>query len=369
VSGSGASIPAGRGVLTFAGSVPPQERSARPAVARARTCSVSTVKLIIQVPCLNEEATLPLVFERMPRHIPGVDSVEFLVIDDGSQDDTIEVARRLGVHHVVRHTRNMGLGQSFHDGVHKALEMGADIVVNTDGDNQYPSERIPDLIKPILDGRADIVIADRQTDTIEHFSPLKKRLQRVGSRVVSIAADTDMPDAASGFRAYSREALIRLNTVTRFSYSMETIIQAGNKHLAITSIPVETNPKTRESRLFKRMGEHVWKSAITIIRAYIMYRPMTIFITAAAVLFGAALIPFVRFLILYFFTANSGGTRHIQSLVVGSVLMFAAFLSLALGVIADLIRINRVLIENSLELHKRELFCREAPVVAELPPD
>ena len=238
MSGSVASIPAGRGVLTFAGSVPPQERSARPAVARMPAHGIPTVKLIIQVPCLNEEATLPLVFERMPRHIPGVDSIEFLVIDDGSQDDTVEVARRLGVHHVVRHTRNMGLGQSFHDGVHKALELGADIVVNTDGDNQYPSERIPDLIKPILDGRADIVIADRQTDTIEHFSPLKKRLQKVGSRVVSIAADTDMPDAASGFRAYSREALIRLNTVTRFSYSMETIIQAGNKHLAIASIPV-----------------------------------------------------------------------------------------------------------------------------------
>jgi glycosyltransferase involved in cell wall biosynthesis len=316
------------------------------------------MKLIVQVPCLNEETTLPLVFEHMPRAIPGVDSVEFLVIDDGSKDDTVEVARRLGVHHIVRHTRNMGLGQSFHDGYLKALELGADIVVNTDGDNQYPSDRIPDLIQPILDGRADIVIADRQTDTIDHFSPLKKRLQRVGSKVVSIAADTEMPDAASGFRAYSREALLRLNPVTRFSYSMETIIQAGNKHLSITSIPVQTNPKTRESRLFNRMGEHVVKSAVTIIRAYIMYKPMTIFITSAAVLFVASLIPFIRFFILFFFTANSGGTRHIQSLVVGAVLMIAAFLSLALGVIADLIRINRVLIEDSLELQKRERFDR-----------
>jgi glycosyltransferase involved in cell wall biosynthesis len=327
------------------------------------------VKVIVQVPCLNEETTLPLVFEKMPRSIPGVDSLEFLVIDDGSRDDTFEVARRLGVHHFVRHTRNMGLGQSFHDGVHRALELGADIVVNTDGDNQYPSERIPDLIKPILDGRADIVIADRQTDTIEHFSPLKKRLQKLGSRVVSVAADTDMPDAASGFRAYSRESLIRLNTVTRFSYSMETIIQAGNKRLAIASIPVETNPKTRESRLFKRMGEHVWKSAITIIRAYIMYKPMTLFIAAAALLFAAGLVPFIRFIILYFFAANSGGTRHIQSLLVGSVLMMVAFLSIALGIIADLIRINRVLIENSLELQKREIFSREVPVEAELPSD
>ena len=326
------------------------------------------MKLIVQVPCLNEETTLPMVFENMPRHIPGVDSVEFLIIDDGSQDRTIEVARQLGVHHVVRHTRNMGLGQSFHDGVLKALELGADIVVNTDGDNQYPSARIPDLIQPILDGRADIVIADRQTDTIEHFSPLKKRLQKVGSRVVSIAADTEMPDAASGFRAYSREALLRLNPVTRFSYSMETIIQAGNKRLAISSIPVETNPKTRESRLFNRMGEHVVKSAVTIIRAYIMYKPMTIFITAASVLFAAALIPFIRFLILYFFVANSGGARHIQSLVVGSVLMIVAFLSLALGVIADLIRINRVLIEDSLELQKRERFTSTVPDAGNLLP-
>jgi glycosyltransferase involved in cell wall biosynthesis len=314
------------------------------------------MKVIVQVPCLNEERTLPLVFERMPRSIPGVDTLEFLIVDDGSRDDTVAVARQLGVHHVVRHTRNMGLGQSFQDGVQRALELGADIVVNTDGDNQYPSERIPDLIRPILDGKADIVIADRQTDTIEHFSPLKKRLQKIGSRVVSIAADTDMPDAASGFRAYSREALFRLNTVTRFSYSMETIIQAGNKRLAIASIPVETNPKTRDSRLFKRMGEHVWKSAVTIMRAYIMYKPMTLFITGAVVLGVAALVPFIRFFVYFFFVANQGGTRHIQSLVVGSVLMIAAFLSLALGVIADLIRINRVLIEDSLELQKRARF-------------
>jgi glycosyltransferase involved in cell wall biosynthesis len=319
------------------------------------------VKLIVQVPCLNEEETLPLVLSSIPRHIEGVDAIEFLVIDDGSTDRTVEVARSLGVEHFVRHTGNMGLGQSFHDGVLKALELGADILVNTDGDNQYPSDRIADLIEPILSGSADIVIADRQTDTIDHFSPLKKRLQRIGSRVVNLAADTDVPDAASGFRAYSREALIRINPVTRFSYCTETIIQAGNKHLKIDSIPVVVNPKTRESRLFRSTGEHVMKSAATILRAYMMYRPLTFFATLAAFLFVGGLIPFVRFLALLWFTNNNGGTaRHIQSLVIGSVIMIAAVITLALGVIADLIRINRTLIEDSLEQDKRARFGQPA---------
>jgi glycosyltransferase involved in cell wall biosynthesis len=303
----------------------------------------------------------------MPTHIPGVDVIDFLVVDDGSRDDTVAVARRMGVRNFVHHTRNMGLGQSFHDGALKALEMGADILVNTDGDNQYPSHRIPELIQPILDGQADIVVGDRQTDTIEHFSPAKKFLQRLGSRVVSIAAGTELADAASGFRAYSRESLLRINTVTRFSYCMETIIQAGNKRLAITSVPIETNPKTRESRLFKSTGEHVAKSAITIIRAYIMYKPMTLFISAASILFFAALIPFVRYVVLYFSAAHNGG--HLQSLVAGSVLIMAAFIALALGVIADLIRINRILLEDSLEQEKRHRYATEASLeVRELEP-
>ncbi len=320
------------------------------------------MKLVIQIPCLNEGMTLPLVFENMPTDIPGVDVIEFLVVDDGSRDDTLAVARRMGVRSFVHHTRNMGLGQSFHDGALKALEMGADILVNTDGDNQYPSQRIPDLIRPILDGRADIVIGDRQTDTIEHFSPGKKFLQRVGSRIVSIAAGTDLPDAASGFRAYSREALLRINTVTRYSYCMETIIQAGNKRLAITSVPVETNPKTRESRLFNSTREHVAKSALTIIRAYIMYKPMTLFVSAASILFGAALIPFVRYVILFFSAAQGHTGGHLQSLVAGSVLIMAAFIAFALGVIADLIRINRILLEDSLEQEKRHRYAVEAPL-------
>jgi glycosyltransferase involved in cell wall biosynthesis len=297
----------------------------------------------------------------MPRRIPGVDSVEFLVIDDGSTDRTLEVARSLGVHHLIRHTRNQGLGRSFHEGVLRALEVGADVLVNTDGDNQYPSERIPDLIQPILDGSADIVIGDRQTHKIEHFSPLKKRLQRLGSKVVSIAAGTDLPDAASGFRAYSREAMIRLNPVTTFSYTTETIIQAGSKRLGIETVEIDTNPKTRESRLFKSMGEHVFKSGVTILRAYLMYRPLTFFAFLGGLLAILGLIPFVRFLVLLWFTANNGGTaRHIQSLVVGSVLLIAAIITLALGVIADLIRINRILTEDSLEQQKRERFIRAA---------
>jgi len=326
------------------------------------------VKLIVQIPCLNEAETLPLVFEGMPRTIPGIDSIEFLVIDDGSTDGTSEVARRLGVHHIIRHTRNMGLGQSFHDGALKALELGADILVTTDGDNQYPSERIADLVRPVLEGHADIVVADRQTDRIAHFSPLKKKLQRVGSRVVNLAAGTELPDAASGFRAYSREALLRINTVTRFSYCLETIIQAGNKRLALASIPIQTNGKTRESRLFRHPGEHVIKSAVTIIRAYIMYKPMILFATIGSLLLVASLIPFVRFLILFFFTTRSGGTHNIQSLVAGAVLMIGALLSFALAVIADMIRINRVLVEDSLEQGKRRHLHAMFPEISPVEP-
>ena len=317
------------------------------------------MKLVVQVPCLNEETTLPLVFALMPRSVPGIDSIEFLVVDDGSTDRTVEVAASLGVTEFVHHTRNMGLGQSFRDGARRALELGADILVNTDGDNQYPSERIPDLVRPILAGEADIVVGDRQTHTIAHFSPLKKRLQKVGSGVVNLAAGTDIPDAASGFRAYSREALVRLNTINRFSYCTETIIQAGYKRLAIRSIPVQTNAKTRESRLFSNVAEHVVKSAAAILRAYIMYRPLRLFTSLGSVMFIAGLLPFIRFVALVWFTGNNGGSgRHVQSLVLGSVILIAAVIMFALGVIAELIRINRSLIEDSLEQQKRHFYRR-----------
>lgn len=314
------------------------------------------MKIIIQIPCLNEEATLPLVLESIPKHIPGADTIEVLVVDDGSKDRTVQVAKQYGVKHFVHHTRNQGLGRSFHDGIEKALELGADIIVNTDGDNQYPQASIPELVQPIIDGRADIVVADRQTATIEHFSPLKKMLQRLGSRVVNYAAGTNLPDAASGFRAYSRESLLQLNTITRFSYCMETIIQAGNKRLAIASIPIKTNPKLRESRLFNSMFEHVLKSGMAIVRAYVMYRPNVIFGWLAAALTILGLVPFARY--LYFALVEHASRGHLQSLIIGSVLLIAAFLSFALTIIADLIRINRILIEDQLEHTKKIRFKR-----------
>lgn len=308
------------------------------------------MKLVIQIPCLNEAETLPLVLSSIPKKIPGIDIIEILIIDDGSTDSTVKVAKKHGVKHFIHHTKNVGLGRSFHDGVMKALEIGADIVVNTDGDNQYPQADIGRLVQPILEGKADIVIADRQVDTITHFSPLKRLLQKVGSRVVNIAAGTNIPDAPSGFRAYSREAIIKLNTVTRFSYTMETIIQAGNKRLAITSVPIKTNPKTRESRLFKSLPEHVLKSALAIFRAYAMYKPYMIFVSLGGFLLALGLVPFLRY--LWFLTQGQHGS-HLQSLIVGAVLLMGAFMSFVLGVLADLTRINRILIEDQLELAKR----------------
>src|SRR6476469_9317128 len=253
------------------------------------------MRVVVQIPCLNEEDTLPQVLQSIPTEIPGVDEVVVLVIDDGSTDRTVEVAREHGVTEFVHHARNQGLGRSFHDGVARALELGADIVVNSDGDNQYPQERITDLVQPIIAGTADIVIADRQVHLVEHFSGLKVQLQKLGSKIVNKAAGADLPDAASSFRAYSRDSLMLLNTITRFSYCMETIIQAGNKKLAIASVPIRTNPKTRESRLFKSTYQHVLKSAGAIVRAYIMYKPYVIF-SALAVLFGVVgLVPFIRY--------------------------------------------------------------------------
>ena len=233
--------------------------------------------LVVQVPCLNEEETLPAVLSSIPEQIPGIDEIVVLVIDDGSTDRTIEVARAYGVTEFVRHNRNQGLARSFTDGIDHALAIGADIVVNTDGDNQYPQQRIADLVQPILRGEADIVIADRQVGPDRPLLPAEEGAPETRVAVVNLAARTELPDAASGFRAYSRESLMRLNTVTRFSYCMETIIQAGNKNLAIASVPVVTNAKTRESRLFNSTRQHVFQSAAAIVRAYVMYRPYVIF--------------------------------------------------------------------------------------------
>lgn len=305
------------------------------------------MKVIVQIPCLNEEKTLPLVMADMPREIPGVDELEYLIIDDGCTDKTVEVAKELGVHHIVTHSHNMGLARSFRDGVDYALAHGADIVVNTDGDNQYPQAKIPELIQPILDGKAEIVIADRQTQKIAHFSPAKKLLQRFGSWVVNKAAGTNIPDAASGFRAYSRASLMRINIITQFSYCMETTIQAGNKRIPIVSIPVVTNPKTRESRLFKSSWEHVIKSMSAILRAYIMYRPYVVMASVGGLLAVIGIIPFVRYLLLWGIDRHPGS--HLQSLIFGGVFLTGAFMCLVLAVVADLIRTNRILHEETLE--------------------
>lgn len=309
-------------------------------------------KLFVQVPCLNEEKTLPLVLKSIPKKIEGVE-IELLVIDDGSTDNTVAVARELGVKHIVTHRQRMGLARSFQDGVNYALAHGADIVVNTDGDNQYPQARIPDLIAPILAGEADIVVGDRQTRTIAHFSWFKKLMQRIGSQIVNVAAGTDIPDAASGFRAYSREALYRLTVITKFSYCMETIIQAGNKKISIASVAVETNEKTRESRLFNSIWQHMFQSFGAIVRSYLMYKPYVLFTTLSLALGAAGLIPFVRY--LYFIVSNDPG-NHLQSLLLGAVLLTGSFLSMALGVLADLIRINRTLLEAQLEATRRHTF-------------
>ncbi|HUC89748.1 MAG TPA: glycosyltransferase family 2 protein [Patescibacteria group bacterium] len=317
------------------------------------------VKLVIQIPCLNEEETLPPVLQTIPKKIPGIDEIEIVVIDDGCSDQTVQVAKKLGVKHFVHHPRKQGLARSFHDGVIKCLELGADIIVNTDGDNQYPSQDIPELVRPILEGRADIVIANRQVQMIDHFSRSKKLLQRFGTYVLNLAAGTKIPDAPSGFRAYSKEAAIRINTVTNFSYTMETIIQAANKQLSIESIPIKVNAKTRESRLFKSNWEHIAKSGAAIFRAFVMYRPYVIFLTLGAVLLAIGAVPFLRY--LYFtIVDHTGGARHLQSLIAGTVLVVASLVAFTLGIIADLIRINRVLIEDALEHQKHLRFDKNA---------
>jgi len=314
------------------------------------------VRLVVQIPCLNEEATLPAVLESIPTRIGGIDEIVVLVIDDGSTDRTVEVAKAHGVTQFVRHAGNRGLGRSFHDGFQRALELGADILVNTDGDNQYPQQRIADLVQPIIAGTADIVIADRHVHTVAHFSWLKIQLQKWGSRVVSRVAGARVTDATSGFRAYSRDSLMLLNTVTRFSYCLETVIQAGNKRLKIDSIPVETNPKTRESRLFRSMGQHVRLSAAAIVRGYIMYKPYAIFTFLASTLAFLGLVPFVRYAILLAVDDKPG--NHIQSLLLGTILLIMSFLSVISGIVSDLIRTNRTLIEDTLEHTKKMRFGR-----------
>jgi len=315
------------------------------------------MKLVVFIPCLNEEETLPLVLRTIPKQIPGIDVIEILIVDDGSTDKTIEIAKKLGVKHFLKHTTNQGLSRSFRDGLLRSVEMGADIIVLTDGDNQYPQEDIPRLILPIMEGKADTVIADRQTQTIDHFTPTKKLWQKFGTWVLNAAAGTDIPDAISGFRAYSRDAALQLNPIAPYSFATESTIQAAHKQQTIAVVPIKTNPKTRESRQFKSNWQHVRKSSITIARAFIMHRPYAVFLTIGTILLIAGLIPFIHYLYLTFTLRHyPGGAHHLQSLISGAVLMIAAFISFTLGIIADLIRINRILLEDVLEQLKRLRF-------------
>src|ERR687885_2667318 len=243
------------------------------------------MKLIIQIPCFNEEDQLPATLADLPRELPGVDELEWLIVDDGSTDRTVEVARAHGVDHIVRLTNNKGLAAGFQAGLDAALKLGADVIVNTDADNQYSGHDIPKLVKPIVEGTADMVVGDRETDTIEHFSPLKKRLQKAGSWVVRQASDTDVPDTTSGFRAYNREAAIQVAVVSKYTYTLETIIQAGKLLVAVDHVPISTNPKTRESRLFPSMSSYVRRNAVAIVRIYAQYEPLRVFSRVALVLF------------------------------------------------------------------------------------
>jgi glycosyltransferase involved in cell wall biosynthesis len=304
------------------------------------------MKLVIQMPCLDEEQTLPLALASLPREVDGFDVVEWLVVDDGSTDATAEVARECGVDHVLRLGSHKGLAVAFQAGLDAALKLGADVIVNTDADNQYDAREIPRLVAPILAGEADMVVGDRRVRGHEDFSASKKLLQRWGSWIVRQASGTDVPDTTSGFRAYTREAALRLNVVSRFSYTLETIIQAGKSDLAVGHVPVRTNPRTRDSRLFRSTREYVQRSVATILRVYAMYEPLRIFAWLAAVFGIAGLALFARFAWFYFTT--DGPTGHVQSLVVGAALLVFALQLAVLGVLADLLRANRVLIERTL---------------------
>ncbi len=308
------------------------------------------MKLIVQIPCFNEEQTLPLTYADIPKEIEGFDVVEVLIIDDGSTDNTIETARQLGVNHIVVNKKNMGLASSFRRGVDECLRLGADVIVNTDGDNQYAGWDIPKLVKPVLDGSADIVIGDRQTHKIAHFSRSKKFMQWLGSGVVRKLAGIWVPDTVSGFRAISRDAAIKLNVLSSFSYTIEMVIQAGNRNLKINSVPVETNTKTRESRLFKSIPSFIVRQVSTIVRMYAMYQPLKVFFIIGVILSVAGIIPIIRFIYLYF---SSGGAGHIQSLVLGGVLLLMGFIAFLAGLLADLISFNRKLNEFTLEKVKK----------------
>jgi len=308
------------------------------------------MKLIVQIPCFNEEDTLPQTVRDIPRQIDGIDEVEILLIDDGSTDRTVQVAEELGVDHIIQISHNKGLAHSFLTGIDACLRRGADIIVNTDGDNQYKGEEIRKLVRPIIRGDAEIVVGNRETDKIKHFNKTKKILQKVGSLVVRILSGTDIPDAVSGFRAYSRSAAMQINILSDYSHTIETIIQAGKKRVRITSVTVETNPKTRDSRLIKSLPKFLVSQINTMIRMYAMYQPLRVFSYIGFLFILGGLIPSVRFLFYYF---EGQGSGHIQSLILAAILFIVGFQVLILGLIGDVLSFNRKLIEKILLRVKR----------------
>ncbi len=319
------------------------------------------MKLVIQIPCYNEAETLPITLRDLPRELPGIDEIEWLVVDDGSQDGTAAVASELGVRYIHRFPQHVGLARAFVAGLNLALQAGADIIVNTDADNQYDARDIVCLVLPILERRADIVVGDRGVASLKHFSPTKRFLQRIGSRVVQLAAGLRVPDATSGFRAFSRDAALRITVLSDYSYTLETLIQAGARCLGVTYVPVRTKPDLRESRLIRSIPQYLAQSAVTIIRAYAMYQPMRIFLMLGGLMILAGLLPAARF--LYYYLVAGDGAGHIQSLIFAAVLLIVGFQILLIGLLADLIGFNRKILEEVLyRVRKLELSEEERGV-------
>ena len=316
----------------------------------------SLMKLVIQIPCYNEEDTLPTTIADLPESIEGIDEIEILVINDGSHDKTVEVARDLGIQNILSFPRNLGLATAFVKGLEESLLLGADIIVNTDADNQYQGVDIARLVKPIIDGKADIVVGDRGVMTISDFSPIKRRLQKLGSWVVKLASGVDTPDATSGFRALSQEAALRTLILSQYSYTLESLIQAGARRMSVVYIPIEVNPKTRTSRLMRSIPDYLVNSTTTILRIYTMYRPLRVFSFLGGGMIICGLILGLRFLWYYF---TGPGTGRVQSLILVAILLIVGFQTCLIGLVADLIGFNRKILEELLYRVRRIELCQE----------